>query len=160
MAQNRPRTIQVNVTRDMIHWAVTQTSTQCAIALAIRDADPDGNFMRPHVDQDRISFTDTYTQQRVTFRDVPKKLQNWIDQFDRDPSKCRPFSFTLDLDAAETRPMQHLTPLESVKAYQRNQEVKVRRQKKIPVSQSHSIRNTSKRELRDVEVPEGAGKIA
>lgn len=157
--QNDPTIIEVRVTRDMIHWALRQTSTQCAAALAIRDADPDGEYVFPHVDQEKISFTDRRTEQRYTWTDVPKKLASWIDQFDRDPSKCRPFSFTLDTNQAEVKPVRHLTLKQKIEQAKQKREKVVRdTQRKIPVA-LQEIKHTSKRELRNVEVPEGAGEM-
>lgn len=154
-----PSTIDVNVTRDMIHWALTQKSTQCAIALAIRDANE--NFVFPNVTQEAISVSDRSTGMRYTWTDVPEKIQRWIDQFDRDPSKVKPFTLTLDLDGAEAKPMQHLSVQKAVELTKRRLEKKVntRNQKRIPASNRGGIRFTSKRELRDVEVPPDAGII-
>lgn len=153
--------VEVHVTRDMIHWAMQQTSTQCAIALAVRDADPDGDWVMPDVRQGRIAVSDRRTGQRLVWTDVPKKIQTWIDQFDRDPSKVKPFTFTLDVTAAETRPMARLSVHDAVELAKKRAGLKVetRNQKKIPASSRGGIRHTSKRELRDVVVPENAGDI-
>lgn len=187
MARKLPDKIRVTVTRNMIHWAVTQSSTQCAVALALRDADPDGLFERPFVSQDRIAFTDRYTDLRYSwFADwIPEKLKSWLDQFDRDPSKCRPFSFTVDTTVAKVEQLKRRKSPEDVvrqQKYNRSFEAKYpdrksgetvaqveerrqaaqveeRRQAKIPVAQREGIRHTSKRELRNVLVPADAGVI-
>lgn len=160
--RKRPATVDVNVTRDMIHYAVTQTSTLCAIALALRDADPDGNFERPWVTQEHIAVTDRRTQERYQWdaEQIPDKIKTWIDQFDRDPQKVRPFAFQLDLSKAKVVPKQHTSALQAVAKDKKNQEAKVRNtQKRIPAGNRGGIRHTTKRELRDVEVPPGAGTI-
>lgn len=177
MARKLPEKIRVTVTRNMIHWAVTESSTQCAIALALRDADPDGLFERPFVAQHRIAFTDRYTDHRYEWDEdqIPEKLKSWIDQFDRDPSRCRPFTFTLDVSTARQVPVVHKTKPEQVTRQRehnrkfeekyperRSETVAVleeRRQQKIPVAQRVGIVHTSKRERRNVVVPDDAGVI-
>lgn len=180
MTRQLPAKVRVQVTRNMIHWAVTQRSTQCAVALAIRDADPDGLFERPWVTQDRIAFTDRYTDQRYEWDadQIPDKIKTWIDQFDRDPGKCRPFSFTLEIASARVTRLVHKTRAEQSihqRTHNRNFEAKhpsrrqyeeekaaavvERRQAKIPAAQRDGIVHTSKRELRPVVVPDDAGII-
>lgn len=152
MTRRRPRVVDVNVSRDMIHYAVTQTSTLCAIALALRDADIDGNFERPWVTQNRIAITDRRTQERYEWDadQIPDKIKTWIDQFDRDPGKVKPFSFQLDLSTARVVPRQHTGALAAIKKDESNRQQKVRNtQKRIPAELAE-IRHTTKRELRDV----------
>lgn len=164
MARKKPKVVDVNVTRDMIHYAVTQTSTLCAIALAMRDADVDGNFERPWVSQDRIAITDRYTDQRYEWEadQIPEEIKTWIDQFDRDPGKVRPFTFQLDLSQAKVVPRQHTTALQAVAKNRSNQQQEAKRltQQRIPAAQRKEIKHTTKRELRDVEVPANAGVIS
>lgn len=116
------REYSVRVTRHLIDWALQQTSTQCGIALALKDADE--NFTHPVVTQERISITDQRDGQRYTFT-TPAKLAKFIDQFDRDPSQCKPVSFTIDLDAADdVRPIKRFQPSEMVARHQRYQKEK------------------------------------
>lgn len=160
----KPKVVDVNVTRDMIHYAVTQTSTLCAIALAMRDADIDGNFERPWVSQERIAITDRLTDQRYEWdaEQIPDTIKTWIDQFDRDPGKVRPFTFQLDLSQARVVPRQHTTAMQAVAKDKSNQQQKRKRetQARIPAAHRSGIRHTTKRELRDVEVPPDAGVIS
>lgn len=183
MPRKLPDKIRVTVTRSMIHWAVTESSTQCAIALALRDADPDGLFERPFVTQHCMAFTDRYTDQRYKWDadQIPEKLKSWIDQFDRDPTKCRPFSFTLETSKARVVPVIHRTKPEQVtrqREHNRKFEEKYperrgetvaqmekkrweteTKQQKIPVAQREGIVHTSKRQIRNVLVPDDAGVI-
>lgn len=97
--------VRVGVTRKLIAWALTQSSTQCAVAQALKDASDD--FVFPHVNQNTIRVTNARTRQRFTFK-TPKKLAEWIDEFDNDPTLCKPVSFTLDFDAPDSvRPIKH-----------------------------------------------------
>lgn len=151
----KPTMVEVNVNRDMIDHALTQRSTLCAIALAIRDADVDGDFERPWITQNRIAFTNRRTDERYEFEadQIPDEIKTWIDQFDRNPSKVKPFSFTLDLSQAKVIKRKHDAPLEAIKKRAEYEKLRERRttQKKIPRA-LEGIRNTSKRELRDVDV--------
>lgn len=110
-----PRTVRV--TRKLIDWALTQSSTQCAISLALKDADD--AFASPRVNQEKICITDRATGQRYIFK-TPDRIAKWIDQFDRDPSTTKPLTFTLDLDEAdEVRPIQRQQPSEIIARHQR-----------------------------------------
>lgn len=136
--------VTIRVTRTLLDWALQQTSTQCAIALAIKDADDD--FQRPKVTQQTISFADARTGVRYTFP-TPARLAKLIDDFDRDPTVVRPTSFTLDLNDAEVKPIRHATVRQLVKAS------KKRREAEDAVRPARSI-TTSKiyRPLRDTTV--------
>lgn len=147
--------VPVTVTRNMIHWAIQQTSTQCAIALALRDASDD--FVFPHVDQNVIRVSDRRTGLRYEFK-TPDVVAKWIDRFDRDVTKVRPFTFELHLeDADKIKPVQR-TPLPKLlKIAENYRNQKVHRnapqggrttQKKLSAG---TTKNTSKRELRDVD---------
>lgn len=151
----KPSTVDVTVTRDMIDVALTQRSTLCAIALALRDADPDGDFERPWVDQNRIAFTNRRTDERYEFDadQIPEEIKTWIDQFDRNPNKVKPVTFQLDLSQARVVPRQHTGAMAAIKKEQDRTKVR-NTQKRIPAAQRGEIRHTSKRELRDVEIPE------
>lgn len=84
-------TVQVN--RKLIAWALTQSSTQCAIAQALLDANDD--WQRPWVTQKSIGFTDRRTDTRYSF-ETPPAIAAWITQFDQDPTVVKPFTFEID----------------------------------------------------------------
>lgn len=107
----------VRVDRRLIAWALQQTSTQCAIALALKDAND--NFVRPVVTQEAIHVTDARSGIRYHFK-TPKKIAEWIDQFDRSPETTKPLTFTVDLTEAESAtPYQPRGVLDSIKDHQR-----------------------------------------
>jgi hypothetical protein len=139
---------KIQVTSQMVNYALQQTSTLCAVALALRDANDD--WILPRVTQNDIRYTDRRTGQRVTIP-TPKKVAAWIDKFDRQREAVSPFSFDLDLAQATVRPIKHLQPSEVIAQAKRDKERrKVRTtQKKVP---SGTFKNTNKRELRPVEV--------
>lgn len=84
----------VRVTTKLIHWALTQSSTQCAIAQALRDANDE--WERPWVNQKSIGFTDRDTHVRYSFA-TPAPIAEWISKFDADPSSVKPLTFKLDV---------------------------------------------------------------
>lgn len=137
--------VTIRVTRNLLDWALQQTSTQCAIALAIKDADDD--FQRPKVTQETISFADARTGVRYTFP-TPARLAKLIDDFDRDPSTVRPTSFVLDLDEAETRPIKRasITQLVAASKKRRDKEDSVRPARSITAAKIY-------RPLRDTHSP-------
>lgn len=155
MKRKAVSTVDVNVTRDMIDVALTQRSTLCAIALALRDADINGNYERPWVTQDRIAVTDRSTDQRYEWDadQIPETIKTWIDQFDRNPNKVRPFTFKLDLSTARVVRRQHTSAMAAIKKEQDRSKVR-NTQKKIPAAQRGGIKHTTKRELRPVDLPE------
>lgn len=107
--------VTVRVTRKLIDWALTQTSTQCGISLALKDAGAD----YPRVTQTTIAFTDRPSGLRYTFK-TPQKLVDWIDHFDRDPKTVKPVTFTLDLaEADRVREIQRVQPSEAVAKHQK-----------------------------------------
>lgn len=129
------RKVTVRVTRKLLDWAIQQTSTQCAVALGLKDADED--IIRPKVTQDAIAFTDYRTDARYTF-DVPEHIAKKIDAFDRDPSSVKPFTFTLDLDEArEIRPSVHKR--HSVEAQVRDYEKRQRKEIETRPAESQKI---------------------
>lgn len=150
-----PVTVQVNVTRNMVDYALQQTSTMCAVALALRDANDD--WVLPRVTQDDIRFTDRRTNERVIIK-TPQKVSSFIDKFDRQREAVRPFTFELDLTQAERRPVRKLQPSQILKQagydatregpYAHHSKTSPRRQARIPVAIAPT--NTSKRELRPV----------
>lgn len=143
----RKDSVHVDVTRNMVHYALQQTSTLCAVALAIRDASDD--YVYPRVTQQDIRWTDRRTGQRVIVP-TPPEVATWIDKFDRQKEAVSPFGFDLDLSEAKTRPIQRLQPSQQIKQSETNRKTRERRQKRIPVAVAP--KNTSKRELRPVEV--------
>lgn len=103
--------VRVNVTRKMIDFALQQTSTNCAIALALKDSEVNGNddaIMLPHVDQKTIRFTDRVNGVRYTIP-TPERIAKFIDDWDHARELARPFQFTIDLDdpAVIVKPMKH-----------------------------------------------------
>ena len=84
----------VRVTKKLIHWALTQSSTQCAIAQAVRDANDE--WERPWVNQKSIGFSDHATGTRYNFP-TPQILADWISQFDADPTQVKPITFEIDV---------------------------------------------------------------
>ena len=119
--------VTVRVTRNILHWALTQSSTQCAVARALKDADERISY--PRVDQKKIAFTDMETGTRYSFK-TPEPIATFIDSFDRDPGHTKPITFMLDLSKAEkVRPVKR-TPIEQAIAQaerQRNRRVRVAR---------------------------------
>lgn len=119
--------VTVRVTRNILHWALTQSSTQCAVARAIKDADDRLSY--PRVTQSKIAFTDMETGTRYSFK-TPPAIATFIDSFDSDPEHTKPVTFMLDLDKAEqVRPVKR-TPIEQAIAQaerQRNRRVRVAR---------------------------------
>jgi hypothetical protein len=110
------RKVTVRVNRHLINWALQQTSTQCAISLALKDADD--NITHPRVTQGTIAFRDASTNTRYVFN-TPEKIANWIDNFDRDPSTTKPLTFTLDLDEADKMvPIKRLQPSQTIAHHQ------------------------------------------
>lgn len=111
--------IRVQITRKLIDWALQQTSTQCAIALALKDAG-NGDIVRPIVTQKTIAFTDARSGLRYTYF-TPDKIATWIDTFDRDPSSVKPLVFTLDTSqpdrVSEHKPRTISQSLRSHEAY-------------------------------------------
>jgi hypothetical protein len=139
--------MKIQVTRNMVDYALQQTSTLCAVALALRDANDD--WILPRVTQEDIRVTDRRTGKRITIP-TPPKVAAWIDKFDRQREAVGAFSFDLDLTQATTRPMQHITPSGAIKQAERNARAKVRNtQKRTP---ANYFKNTNKRELRPAEV--------
>lgn len=140
---------RINVTRNMVDYALQQTSTMCAVALALRDANDD--WVLPRVTQEDIRFTDRRTHERVIIP-TPAKVAEFIDKFDRQREAVAPFNFDIDLSTAERRPMKRLQPTQLIKQAERDRQRKDsqgRRQKRTPAG---SFNNTSKRELRPPEI--------
>lgn len=140
-------TVHVDVTRNMVHYALQQTSTLCAVALALRDANDD--YVLPRVTQEEIRWTNRRTGERVSIP-TPPEVSTWIDQFDRQREAVRPFGFDLDMSQATVRPVEHKQPSQLIRQAQLRQDNGMRRQRKIPVGTRP--KNTSKRELRPVEI--------
>ena len=139
--------VHVDVTSNMVHYALQQTSTLCAVALAIKDASDD--YILPRVTQKDIRYTDRRTGHRVTVP-TPPEVATWIDKFDRQREQVAPFGFDLDLSQATMRPIIKLQPSQLIRNAANHKKTAERRQKKIPVA--IRPKNTSKRELRPVEV--------
>jgi hypothetical protein len=104
--------VKVAVTRDMVDYALQQTSTLCAVALALRDANEDGDWILPRVDQDTIRVTDRRAGERYTWR-TPRKVANYIDKFDRQREAVGPMTFVLG-EPDEVRPIRHRQPSEII----------------------------------------------
>lgn len=147
MTRRKTATVHVDVTRNMVHYALQQTSTLCAVALALRDADDD--FVLPRVTQEEIRWTNRRTGERVSVP-TPPEVSVWIDQFDRRREAVKPFGFDLDLSQATVRPVVRQQPSEMIRQAELRRDRTIRRQRKIPVGSRP--KNTSKRELRPVEV--------
>lgn len=127
--------IPVRVTRKLINYALTENKTQCAIAQALRDASD--TFMHPYVDQKHIKVTDRVTGKRYTFN-TPQKLANWVTQFDRDPTKTNPISFSLDLTQADSvRDIKRNSVEQSIK---KSQAAKNKKVKKATPAVSYTMR--------------------
>lgn len=140
---------KIQVTRTMVDYALQQTSTLCAVALALRDANDD--WVLPLVTQDEIRYTDRRTQERVILS-TPPKVAEWIDRFDKKRELVKPFSFELDTTNAVRRPIVRKQPSEMIRqaVLRKDKDKVIRRQRKIPVGSRP--KNTSKRELRPAEV--------
>jgi len=155
MAKKVSEQVLVQVTRNMVNYALQQTSTMCAVALALRDANDD--WVLPRVTQDDIRFTDRRTGERVIVK-TPPKVSAFIDKFDRQRETVRPFNFEIDLSQAERRPVKRRQPSEILKQalydqgrnepYSHHAASSPRRQARIPAAVAPT--NTSKRELRPV----------
>ncbi len=116
------RKISVNVRREHIDHALKQTSTQCAAAIALREADE--YVSRPRVDQKTIRFTVDDT--RYTF-ETPERIANFIDDFDNGREAAHPFRFTLDLDkAVKAVPIKRSQPSVLLKQAIRDRERRAR----------------------------------
>lgn len=135
--------VRIQVTRNMVDYALQQTSTMCAVALALRDANDD--WVLPRVTQDDIRFTDRRTKERIVIP-TPPKVAEFIDKFDRRREAVKPFAFDLDLSQAETRPVEHKQPSQMIRQKQLRENPGMRRQRRIPAAVAP--KNTSKRELR------------
>lgn len=118
------RKITVRVTRDHIGHAIRQTSTQCAVAIALKDA---GDFYRPVVTQEKIKFTDMTTGLRYEF-DTPPKIAELIERFDAlGPQTAKPASFTIDLDeATKVTPIKRRQPSELLEQAKKDRERRAR----------------------------------
>jgi hypothetical protein len=147
MPRQRKQVLAVTVTRNMVDYALQQTSTLCAVALALKDANDD--IILPRVTQKDIRYTDRRTGQRVTVP-TPPEVSAFIDRFDRRRELVKPFAFDLDLSEAKTRPIKHAQPSQLIRQAELNRQTRERRQAKIPVA--IRPKNTSKRELRPVEI--------
>lgn len=114
--------VRINVTRDMIDYAVQQTSTSCAVSLALKESS-DGDYILPKVNQNTISFTDRRSNTRYTVP-TPPKVAEFIDTWDRDKTKARRFTFEMDLASPKVsrKPVRRLTPIEAAKSAQRRRE--------------------------------------
>lgn len=135
--------LKVHVTKPLINWALQQTSTACAIALALKNVDDEICYAR--VDQDTIRFTDRRTNTRYVFK-TPPRLAAWIDSFDRDREGVRPINFTLDLGEPLTaRPVRRLQPSQLAHQAEAGRE---RRSKGTPANPALTTRNGSERPLR------------
>jgi hypothetical protein len=113
--------MKVTVTREMVGYALQQTNSNCAIALALKDANPD--FIYPRITQESISVTDIREGKRYTFH-TPDKMAKWIDKFDRGESPS-PFSFELNIEEADkVVEVRRLQPSELAKQATRLREVR------------------------------------
>jgi hypothetical protein len=145
---NGDSSMKIHVNHHHIDWALQQKSTLCAVSLALRDANDD--WVLPRVTQDTIRYTDRRTQERVIIP-TPPEVAEFIDAFDRQREAVGPITFNLDLRKAERRPMTHIQPSEAIAQAERRRKREALNprttQKKTP-----QFTNTSKRELRNVEV--------
>lgn len=122
--------VRVNVSRKMIDFALQQTSTNCAIALALKDSELNGNedaVMLPHVDQKTIRFTDRVNGVRYTIP-TPERIAKFIDDWDHSRALARPFQFTIDLDdpAVIAKPMRHASQEKLIAMAERVRGMRVR----------------------------------
>lgn len=127
--------VTVRVTRDILHWALTQSSTNCAVALALKESDD--RFTHPKVDQETIRFTDAHDDVRYTIP-TPKKIADYITAFDANPESVKPLTFTIDLDDPNVtvRPSHHATVPQKIKEAKRLKERRegVRKATGVPIS--------------------------
>lgn len=124
--------MKVNVTREMVGYALQQSNSNCAIALALKDADPDITY--PRVTQTTISYTDKRTGQRYTFK-TPEKMAKWIDDFDHGKAP-RPFTFEVNPEEADrVKPIRRGQPSVLARAAQKRNERKVTQTQPIPRSE-------------------------
>lgn len=122
--------VRVSVSRKMIDFALQQTSTNCAIALALKDSEVNGNddaVMLPHVDQKTIRFTDRVNGVRYTIP-TPERIAKFIDDWDHARELARPFQFTIDLDdpAVIAKPMRHASQEKLIAMAERVRGMRVR----------------------------------
>lgn len=125
--------VEVHVTRQMIDYALEQTSTRCAVSLALKDADD--AYILPMVDQDYIRVTNRSSGERLTFT-TPARIAKFIDEWDRGIKLMKPFSFTLDTDEADVRPIRHMQPSELIRTAERVRRVR-QVQAQAGVARSH-----------------------
>lgn len=128
--------VTVRVTRDILHWALTQSSTNCAVALALKEADD--RFTHPKVTQETIAFTDAHEDVRYTIP-TPKRIADYITAFDHDPQGVKPLTFTIDLDEpdVQVRPSHHATVPQKIKEAKRLKERREGVRKATGISISH-----------------------
>jgi hypothetical protein len=125
--------VTVRVTKQMIDWALRQSTSQCAIALALRDADD--YFSHPSVNQKEIRVTDHRTGQRYVFK-TPPALARWVDKFDRG-EPVKPVTFALDLSQADAVREVHRTSVRAlVNQARRDRERKVMPARETPIPRS------------------------
>lgn len=128
MAEGKAR---VRVNSKNIQWALTQSSSHCAIAQALIDLDDSITY--PRVTQEEIRFTDRQTGERKVYK-TPKRVAKWIDEWDRNPEGVSPMSFDLDLSNPDiARPVRRAQPSERV--------AESLRKKRKPVVQAGPPRN-------------------
>ena len=108
--------ITIQVTRNHINEGIQRTSTQCAFAQAVKDADED--FAFPRITTEKIAFSNMRTGERFTV-ETPEKVAEFIRTWDKDPREAKPFRITLDLDEAVVRPIRHQPASERIKAAER-----------------------------------------
>lgn len=119
----RRKKIRVDVTPEHIEHAIQHTSTNCAIAMAIKETNP--HFFKPLVREDRISFTNLETEERYTWKldDMEpaeaQRIRNFIHNWDGERNAVRPTTIELDVSKAEVRPMVRQTPTQLIKLAQR-----------------------------------------
>jgi hypothetical protein len=132
-------TFTVRVTRDLIAHALEQTSTMCAVAVALKAADED--IVRPRVTQTTIAFTDARSGKRYVF-DTPDKIAKFIDAFDRGRELARPFNFGVDLDGAKkVKEPKHRSVQKAIDQAQRDRDRRSRGAKSQVYASARALRH-------------------
>lgn len=82
-----PKTVKIEVTATDIRLGKQQDPRSCAIARAVKRTMGDS----PSVDGTEFDVT---INDRTYYYDMPKKAGTFVDKFDTDKSKVKPFTFT------------------------------------------------------------------
>src|SRR5262245_29675858 len=113
----------INVTQEIIDGAVTNTSSRCMVADAVKKAFP--RAVRIRVDMQTIRWTDPAQQKRYVYL-TPARAQQYIIAFDAGDT-IKPFRFRLDRQGRQIIPMVQMTPEVQKALHEKTARLKVKR---------------------------------